>query len=253
MAVTEQDRAVKLSRIERRVLELLDDGAPSGGQAVELAPGRGALSRALAEKGWSVAALDFHPENFGPRHGVSLLRGDLDSPLPFRDSSIDLLISCEAIEHLEHQYAFARELARVLRPGGLLALTTPNICNAASRLRFLLTGFYSLSVRPSSEFIRNRFIEHIYCLTFWQLRHILHTSGLVIERSATDRIRRSSLGLAPLWPLSRWFTWSALGSEAEPRQHQANREILKQMHSPALFFGRTMIVLARRKAPDGGA
>ncbi|MCE5271155.1 class I SAM-dependent methyltransferase [bacterium] len=252
MADKAQAEAVKLSRIERRVLALLE-GLPPGGRALELAPGRGALSRALSARGWNVTALDFHPENFGPRDGAHILRGDLDRPLPFREGSFDLLVCCEGIEHLEHQYAFARELARVLRPGGRLALTTPNICNAASRLRFVLTGFYSLSVRPSSEFSRNRFIEHIYCLTFWQLRHILHTTGLQIERVSTDHIRRSSLALAPLWPLSRWFTGGALRSEEEPRQREANLEILRQMHTAALFFGRTTIVLARRGESTYGA
>jgi len=241
-----QAGAAGLSRIEGRVLRLLE-GLTPGGRALELAPGRGALSRALSAQGWDVTSLDYYTNNFGLRDGAHLLRGDLDHPLPFRDGSFDLLVCCEAIEHLEHQYAFARELARVLRPGGWLALTTPNICNAASRLRFLLTGFYSLSIRPSSEFGRNRFIEHISCLTFWQLRHILHTAGLRVERVATDHIRRSSLALAPLWPLSRLFTGSALRSENEPLQHAANLEILRQMHSAALFFGRTTIVLARRR------
>lgn len=239
------DPTVPMSRLERKVFSLLGD-LPPGGRVLELAPGRGALSRALAERGHRVEALDYHPENFGPRAGVNLVRGDLDSPLPFGDASCDTVVCCEGIEHLEHQYAFARELARVLRPGGRLILTTPNINNAASRLRFLLTGFYSLAVRPSSEFSRNRFIEHIYCLTYWQLRHILHTSGLTIEAVHTDHIRRSSLALAPLWPLSRRFTARTLATEQEPRQRAANREIVRQMHSAALFFGRTMIVCARR-------
>jgi SAM-dependent methyltransferase len=234
-----------MSRLEMKVVELISGIKPC--RALELAPGQGALSAELVRQGHNVDALDIAPENFAAeRTGVKLTQGNLDQQLPYGDSEFELVVCCEGIEHLEHQYEFARELARVLSPGGTLVLTTPNICNAASRLRFLFTGFYALAVRPSSEFVRNRYIEHIYPLTFWQLRHILHPAGLNIEKIETDHIRRSSLALAPLWPLSRMFTARTLATEPEERQREVNREIVRQMHSAAVFFGRTQIVVARR-------
>ncbi|MEA2062097.1 MAG: class I SAM-dependent methyltransferase [Gemmatimonadota bacterium] len=235
----------KMNRLERKVLEQVSS-MPRGTQVLELAPGRGALASGLAARGFSVRALDIHPELFMEAEGVSCTRGNLDEPLPFEDEAFDLVVCCEGIEHLEFQYGFARELARVLKTGGTLVLTTPNIANIASRLRFLLTGFYSLAERPSSEFKRDRTIEHIYPLTFWQLRHILHTSGLLIERLATDHIRRSSLLLGGLYPLSYLFTRAALASEGQQRQREANLEILRQLHSAPLFFGRTQIIIARK-------
>ena len=240
-----EEPQTKLSRLERKVLSLVE-GLPPG-RALELAPGRGALSAELVRLGHRLDALDIAPENFSAsRSGVNLLAGNLDELLPFEDSAYDLVVCCEGIEHLEFQYRFARELTRVLKPGGRLILTTPNINNVASRVRYLFTGFYSLAVRPSSEFSRNRYIEHIYPLTWWQLRHLLHTAGLVTETIATDHLRRSCLALAPLWPLSYFLTLKVLLSEPEPRQRAANRDICRQLHSPALFFGRTMIVAARR-------
>ena len=235
-----------LSRLERKVASMIAELAPC--RALELAPGRGALSAELVRLGHRVEALDIAPENFvADKTGVRLTKGDLDDPLPYADNSFELVVCCEGIEHLEHQYAFARELARVLAPGGTLVITSPNINNAASRLRFLLTGFYALAVRPSSEYERNRYIEHIYPLTFWQFRHILHTAGLKIERVDTDHIRRSSLALALLWPLSYILTGRTLASEPDDRQREANREINRQMHSLSLFFGRTQIVVARKR------
>lgn len=51
--------------------------------------------------------------------------------LPFAPGSFDLVTSFQVLEHVPDPRAFLRELARVLRPGGMVILATPN---AATRL-----------------------------------------------------------------------------------------------------------------------
>ena len=51
--------------------------------------------------------------------------------LPFPDASFDLVTSFQVLEHVPDPLVFLRELARMLRPGGLAILATPN---AATRL-----------------------------------------------------------------------------------------------------------------------
>lgn len=57
---------------------------------------------------------------------AQLVQADLDRPLPFADASFDLIILREAIEHVADGAATLAICRRVLRPGGCLALTTPN-------------------------------------------------------------------------------------------------------------------------------
>ena len=55
-----------------------------------------------------------------------LVRADLDAPLPFAPDTFDLIILREAIEHVRDGAATLSACLRVLRPGGCVALTTPN-------------------------------------------------------------------------------------------------------------------------------
>lgn len=58
--------------------------------------------------------------------GAPLVRANLDAPLPFRERSFDAIILREAIEHVLDGERTLRFCLRVLRPGGVVALTTPN-------------------------------------------------------------------------------------------------------------------------------
>ena len=239
---------VKMDRIENKVLNIIKSNVTDKKiRILELTPGEGRLTKLLLENGYTnIEALDINPENFKVE-GVTCHRGDLNFPLPFESDLFDLIISVEGIEHLEHQYQFANEIHRVLKKGAFTILSTPNIVNFASRLRFLLTGFYSLAERPSSEFHKNWVIEHIYPITFWQLRHILHTNGLFIKKIETDHIRRSALIGILFYPISYFSTWKALKKEPDPQQRKNNMDILKQMHSPEIYLGRTQIILAKKE------
>jgi SAM-dependent methyltransferase len=57
--------------------------------------------------------------------GVTAVRGNLVA-LPLPDAAVDVVLNLQVIEHLWDQPGFLAECARVLRPGGLLVVSTPN-------------------------------------------------------------------------------------------------------------------------------
>ena len=54
-------------------------------------------------------------------------------PLPYLDASFDAVVSFQVIEHIENDVLFLKEIFRVLRPGGVVLITTPNRRMSLSR------------------------------------------------------------------------------------------------------------------------
>ncbi len=67
------------------------------------------------------------------------------SILPFGDSSFDVVLCLEVLEHLFQPHLVAREILRVLRPGGVLIVTVPNLTHWLHRLSFCLGGSWDPS------------------------------------------------------------------------------------------------------------
>ena len=109
---------------------VLDAGAGFGRHAFELAR-RGyrtvAIDRAGAEieaTGATLAAMAETGE-VEDKHVVGVLRGDA-TDLPFPDECFDAVVTAEVLEHVPDDVGALAELRRVLRRGGVLAVTVPS-------------------------------------------------------------------------------------------------------------------------------
>lgn len=71
------------------------------------------------------------------KKGYHSTKSDLDKTLPFAEDCFDIVIATEIIEHLFDTDAFLQRIHRVLKPEGLLILTTPNIASIGARVRLL--------------------------------------------------------------------------------------------------------------------
>jgi SAM-dependent methyltransferase len=101
----------------------------AGRDVLEAGCGEGYGADLIAATARSVTAVDYdaatvaHVRARYPRVGV--LAANLAS-LPMPDSSLDVVVNFQVIEHLWDQPQFITECLRVLRPGGSLLISTPN-------------------------------------------------------------------------------------------------------------------------------
>jgi len=98
------------------------------GAIADFGAGRGDLIRSLLEMNRfsSIVGLDLMERPSDLPSQVQWCNVDLNRPPDFAAGSFDLVTSLGLVEYLENPYAFARELHRVLRPGGTVILSTPN-------------------------------------------------------------------------------------------------------------------------------
>jgi SAM-dependent methyltransferase len=69
--------------------------------------------------------------------GIETRWADLDDALPFEESSFDVVVAGELLEHLRDPQRVVSEVLRVLRPGGTFVGSVPNAYRLKNRLRFL--------------------------------------------------------------------------------------------------------------------
>jgi len=221
--------------------ELILQSCP--GRTLDVPAGKGDLSRELLKWGVTdLTCIDILPENVFPLAGqVTYQKADINDPLPFEDGSFDCVVSREGIEHLVTPFSFLGELCRVLKPGGMLFLTTPNIMTVDARMKYLLSGYFQCfrELRDNHPGLRElEFQGHISPIYFWQLAYFLGNYGFTIEQVTTNQIKQEKK------PLKRLLARAIAGlirANARRRGFPDGGTL-----SDEFLFGDSLIVQARR-------
>jgi len=111
-----------------------------------------------------------------------------DAALP--PESYDAITLWDSIEHIRQPLAVLREMGRLLKPGGVLGLSTPNIRS----LLYRLLGRHCWFLGPQ---------EHIYYYDRQLLRRVLAPLGFVVVKSFTNGIHTIGLPSRELAPFPR--------------------------------------------------
>ncbi len=114
-----------------------------GKRVLDVACGEGYGSALLARGAASVVGVDISPQaidhakaTYARLGNVEFVRASCTS-IPLESASIDVAVSFETLEHIAEQAQFLDELARVLKPGGVLLLSCPNKLEYSDKRAFV--------------------------------------------------------------------------------------------------------------------
>ncbi len=168
--------------------------------------GDGRASNEFYKKNATVISMDLLPEFFKLKdHKVSY--ADLSEKIPLEDKSVDYICCQEGLEHLPNQLCVLNEFNRILKPSGVLLLTTPN--NSSVRARFSTFCIESdlVSRMPPTELdgvwfaktnLNKIYFGHLFLLTVQHLETLLCFSGFKTTKRIKTDISVSALLLGIL-------------------------------------------------------
>lgn len=108
------------------IANVLERYAVTGMSVLDIGCGTGAIMDFVRSKGYTVEGVDMSEDalqycrkkNLTVHHGVA-------EKLPLENNSFDVVIASDVLEHITDDVAVVREVARVLKPGGIFIITVP--------------------------------------------------------------------------------------------------------------------------------
>lgn len=246
-----------MKTIRRKVVETIEQ-LPNFRNltVIDLSCGEGHLLEALSEDGCAAEGThyqdgDYIIENPQPiletatiHKGVALNR-----PLPFAENSYDVVVMTEVIEHLPDHFMIIAEIARILKPGGQVIITSPNIHRLQSRLKFLLTGTHKIIRRRIGwdTTIDQLYEYHINPVDFPTLHALLKIHGITVETVRSSTIKFRYFFLLLLIP----FIWIASLIEAKSKNDtklfaRGEADLFRRMCSVPLLMSEQLIIVGKR-------
>lgn len=257
-AAVNEIRPISHRSTNDKVLRLVFPLLKPGIRVADIGAGEGFLSQLLGEHVRTklglqprdvITACDIFPEYF--RYpAIKCEKISSDGRFPYADASIDIACSLEVVEHVEDQFAFARELHRILKPGGLAIISTPNVLNVNSRWKNLHSGFAVLFdplLLSSADPVHTS--GHINPVSYYYLAYQLRQAGFASTSVEYDRFKTSARFLLVLCGPVIWIGNRLLRRRLNARKRdvvEENASILRDMWSLRMLTSRSVIAIARK-------
>ena len=181
-----------ISQVDARLAKIIALVAAARPRSLaDIGSGRGFLLDRLADRGLTgMVGVDVFDDVRSDRWDY--LSADITERLPLDDASMECVVAGEVIEHVPNPDHLVREVRRVLVPGGMFVLSTPNLVSWANRV-LVPFGIQPLGTETSSEVALGRRLRvlgqgnqvqgHLKVFTHRALREILERYGFtVVER-----------------------------------------------------------------------
>lgn len=234
----------------KAVTEALADIPSEGKSLLDVSCKEGDVLQALYPRGFHLRGTNFEPS--GPSlpdipidYGVSLLQR-----LPYEDASFDVVLLVEVIEHLENHRMALGELARILKPNGVLVLTTPNIMRLNSRLHFFWSGYHKTKRRfiPFDTPLEHAHRFHNYPIDLPILYYLCKQSHLELEQLGRSKTKTYSRLLFALFglPVMAYTWYTLLLREKNPTQKQENRRLCSWLLQPRTLMEDNLVLRFRK-------
>lgn len=191
----------------------------SARKVLEMPCGSGMFASMMSDVGLDVTAMDIEANN--PYHYLVERRvlADANAGLPFADGEFEALVSIEGIEHLENPSFFLRECARVIRPGGYIFLSTPNVDSIKSRRHVYIKGYHRY-FDPMDD--HTKMSWHVHPIDMIFFKGACRKAGLKILEVSVNRMKYKS-----------WFE--------ELTRALFTRKLPAGMRGPIPYYGDTII------------
>lgn len=192
-------------------LDIITDAIPKSKSVVEFGSIPLVLTAALKSCGYQVTGCDIAPERYASTvaaMGLNVVKCNIETQeLPFADKSFDAVIFNELFEHLRINPVFTlTEVLRIMKPNGILTLSTPNLRSLEGIRNFLLRDrAYSCTSSIYDEYKKLETIGHMGHVreyTRTEVVEFLQTVGfevtaIVYRGDYRNPLKRTLIGLMP--------------------------------------------------------
>lgn len=164
-------------QVHAQLSEEVQKVLPKGAKILDMGCGQGALSMRLSDLGYQMVACDQNVEDFKASGKIPFFSLNFNSSFEIEqfitenENTFDGVLGIEVIEHVENPWEYIRNLKRLVKPGGFIFVSTPNITSWYSRMIFLFTGQFPGFIDPD-------LIGHINPITPWELNVIANKTDL---------------------------------------------------------------------------
>ena len=181
------------------------------GRVLDIPAGEGALAVRIRRLGYDVSCCDLYPEIF-KLDGVEIRSGNMDSRLPYDDESFDHIVCVEGLEHIQNPTNAISEFSRLIKKGGTLIVSVPNIMNIEERFKWLING-YTSHFKPISAEVRaeirrahpgmEEIALHVNPIGYSEVRFLLEKYGFEIDSLYRDKEKANSWAFRPIVAIIR--------------------------------------------------